>query len=299
MNKHLTELKQQKDYLWLNTVSRQCLANSIANLDEAYNRFFNKKAEHPRFKNRHSKQAFKICAFFSRILEDQIHLPVIGNIKCEHNLSKEYKLNSITIIKTTTDKYFASISVEEEIPDPVANLKKPEIGIDFGLKTFITISDGRKITHPKPFNKLLKKIRRFCRRMSRRKLEKIQVPNNKKLTKQEKSEKHRCNTITKTIVSNRRAIAKRKLAILHAKIGNMRLDFLHKLSSKMVDESQAIYLEDLNLKGMMSRYGKGICDSGWSEFSRQLGYKGNWYGCHTQKLISGSQAVRCAIGARI
>jgi putative transposase len=84
--------------------------------------------------------------------------------------------------------------------------------------------------------------------------------------------------------SKRREIARRKLVLLHEKISNQRLDFLHKLSRRMVSENQAIYLEDLNLSGMMSRWGLKISDSGWYEYSRQLGYKGQWYGCYIGKI---------------
>jgi putative transposase len=256
MNKHLTELKKQEKYQWLNNVSRQSLGNSLANLDTAFSNFYNKRAEYPKFKNKYSKQTFKIGSPICSIRGEFIHLPQIGNIRCDfYNLPKEYKLFSITISKTPTNKYFASINIEQEIPDSKIDPTKPEIGIDFGLKTFITCSNGVKIEHPLPLRKLLRKLKRFSRRVSRRKLG-----------------------------SKRREVARRKLALLHERISNHRLDFLHKLSRKMVSENQAIYLEDLNLKGMMSRFGRGVCDSGWYEHSRQLDYKGQWYGCYVGRI---------------
>jgi putative transposase len=256
MNKHLTELKKQEKYSWLSNVSRQCLANSLDNLDQAYNNFFRKRTDYPKFKNKYSKQAFKIRVPFCSIRGEFIHLPQIGNIRCNlYNLPKEYKLFSIIIIKTPTDKYFASINIEQEISDPQIDITKPEIGIDFGLRTFITCSNGTKIEHPLPLRKLLRKLKRFAKRVSRRE-----------------------------VGSKRREVARRKLALLYEKISNQRLDFLHKLSHKMVSENQAIYLEDLNLKGMMSRWGQKISDSGWCEYSRQLSYKGQWCGCYVGKI---------------
>ena len=107
----------------------------------------------------------------------------------------------------------------------------------------------------KPLKKLLKKLKRTSKNHSKKKLQ-----------------------------SKRRAKHRLKLATLHERIVNHRKDFLHKLSSKMIDENQAIYLEDLNLKGMMGRYGKSISDLGWGMFTRQLEYKGHWYGCLVNKV---------------
>jgi putative transposase len=256
MNKHLTELKRQEKYQWLNNVSRQSLGNSLANLDQAFNNFYNRRAEYPKFKNKYSKQTFKVGSPICSIRGESIHLPQIGNIRCNfYNLPEEYKLFSITITRIPTGKYFASINVEQEILDPIIDKSKPEIGIDFGLKTFITCSNGTKIEHPLPLTRSLRKLRRFTRRVSRRK-----------------------------VGSKRREVARRELALLHERISNQRLDFLHKLSRKMVSENQAIYLEDLNLAGMMSRWGRKVSDSGWYESSRQLGYKGQWYGCYVGKI---------------
>ena len=84
--------------------------------------------------------------------------------------------------------------------------------------------------------------------------------------------------------SRRRRVTKKQRALLYEKIKNKRSDFLHKLSSKMISENQAIYLEDLCLKGMQQRWGKKINDLGWSEFTRQLEYKGGWYGCVVKKI---------------
>ena len=254
-SKELTRLKKEPDKLWLNNVSRQCLANSLRNLDVAFNRFFTKKAEYPKFKNKYSKQSFKICAPFCHIEIKSIYIPLIGIIKCKPILPDKYKLLSITISKTTTNKYYASINIETEIPNPKIDKSKPIIGLDFGLKTFIITSSGEKIIHPLPLINSMKKLRRAQRKLSRRKKG-----------------------------SKRREKQRRKVALIHEKISNQRRDFLHKLSRKMVGENQAIYLEDLLLKGMQQRWGRKINDLGWGEYSRQLEYKGSWYGCLIGKI---------------
>jgi putative transposase len=256
MSRELTKMKKKEEYKWLNDVSRQCVDNSIKNLDVAFNRFFQKKTKYPRFKRKQNKQSFQTSNYFCRMRIRGVQIPHIGVLKCSlDGLPEDYKLISITTSKDPTGKCFAAISFETNIPDPKIDKNKPIIGIDFGLKTFITTSDGQKIEHPQFFKQEEKRLRRYNRRLSRRK---------------EKS--------------RRRRVAKQRIALLHEKIRNRRSDFLHKLSSKMIRENQAIYLEDLCLKGMMGRFGKGIGDIGWREFTRQLEYKGKWYGCKVEKI---------------
>jgi len=224
-------------------VSRQCLIKSLDNLDVAFNNFFRKKSKYPQFKNRYSKQSFRIGAPFCSIKPDGVHLPLIGIIKCSPELPKEYKLLSVTISKLFTDKYYLVISIETEIPDLIDS-SKPIIGLDFGLKQFITTSDGEKIDHPLPYKMSLRKLRRVSRSFSRRRKG-----------------------------SRRRQKQRRKVALVHEKISNQRSDFLHKLSSRLVSENQAIYLEDLSLKGMQNRWGRKVSDSGWRMFTDFLTYR--------------------------
>lgn len=255
LSRELTVLKSKPEYAWLGAVSRQCVCNSLLNLDVSFNNFFNKKSKYPRFKKKRGRQSFRVSAPFCQVLDDGVHLPLIGKIKCELKVPKEYKLYSITVSKAPTGKYFASINYECAIQDPVIDETKPVIGVDFGIKTFITASDGRKIEHPKPFADGLRRLKRLSRILSRRK-----------------------------VGSNRRNKTRFRVALQHEKIANIRADFLHKLSRKMIAENQGIYIEDLNLEGMKRRYGMYIGDLGWAEFTRQLLYKGVWYGCDIFKI---------------
>lgn len=255
MSRELTVIKRQPERQWLNEISRQCAANALVNLDTAFNNFFNKKSKYPKFKKKRCRQSFKVSAPFCKVLGDGIQLPLIGKLKCRIRLPNEYKLYSIVASKTPAGNYFANIVYEYAIQDPIIDETKPIIGIDFGIKTFITTSNGEKIEHPKPFAHNLHRIKRLSRIISRRK-----------------------------VGSNRRNKARLKVALQHERIANIRQDFLHKLSRKMVAENQSIYLEDLNLEGMKRRYGKGVSDLGWAEFTRQLSYKGMWYGCDVFKI---------------
>ncbi len=253
MSRELTKLRSEIN--WLGGVSRQCVGTTLQNLDVAFNNFFEKRAKYPKFKKKHNRQSFKISSPFCPIKLDGVHIPLIGTLKCKLQLPKEYKLYSVAVSKTPTNKYFISVNYECEIKEPKVAKYKPKIGLDFGLKTFITTSDGSKIDHPRPFRKLQEKLARAQRALNRRKLG-----------------------------SKRRGKAKLKVALVNEKIANVRSDFLHKLSRGMIGENQAIYLEDLNLKGMQVRFGKAINDSGWREFTKQLEYKGIWYGCDVFKV---------------
>jgi len=257
MSRELTKLKKLEEYSWLSEVSRQSLHHSLANLDKAYNNFFKKKAKFPKFKSKgHHKQSFSVGAFFCKVKATGVHLPLIGTIKCDISLlPDDYKLLSATVSKNASGKIFISLNIQTDMPDLIIDTTKPVIGIDFGIKTFITTSDGDKYEHPKPFRKYQLKLAKEQRILARRKNG-----------------------------SKRRVKQKHRVATVYEKITNIRQDFLHKLSRKLVGENQAIYVEDLNLEQMKKRFGRSINDLGWAEFLRQLSYKGLWYGCEIEKI---------------
>lgn len=251
-NRLLTKLKQEPSKQWLQNVSRQCVTNSLRNLDIAFKNFFSKKTKYPTFKNRHNKQSFKISAFFCKIINNKIHLPQLNGINTSGlNLPNKYKLISMTLSKTVTNKYYASINTEQEIPEPIIDISKPEIGIDFGLKMFITTSDNNKIDIPK-YNLEYKRLHKI---------------HSRRINKSHRKEK-----------------ARLKLALFYEKFKNKLTDFHHKLSSRLVRENQAIYIEDLNIKGMMNRFGKQLNNIRWRSFTNQLEYKGRWYNCDVIKI---------------
>ena len=256
MSKELTRLKKIAEYAWLNAVSRQALQHSLANLDTAFNNFFRKQCEYPKFKSKHrSRQSFDIGFPHCDVRHAGVHLPLIGVVKCEVSaLPVCYKLNSMTVSRVASGKMFVSLNIQIELENRPSTTRQT-IGLDFGIKTFATTSSGDKYEHPKPFGKCSRKLAREQRRLSRRQ-----------------------------IGSNRRRKQKQIVALVFERISNIRNDFLHKLSRKLVGENQAIYVEDLNLEGMMKRFGKSISDLGWAEFVRQLTYKGLWYGCIIEKI---------------
>lgn len=252
-SKMLTELKKQPETIWLKDVNSQSLQQSLRCLDVAYHNFFNKRAAFPKFKNKHGKQTFQVPQRFTVDVENNcLRIPVLGPIKAVFHREIEGKSKSITISKTPAGNYFASIlcEVEKEVKP---KSQGGEIGIDLGLKSFFVASTGEIVDAPKFLRSAEMKLARLQRLHSR-----------------------------KVKGSNRKGKARRKVARIHEKIANRRNDFLHKLSHRLVRENQAIYAEDLNVKGMTANHclAKSVCDASWSEFIRQIKYKSEWSGVH-------------------
>lgn len=249
----LTQLKTLLEYIWLKNVNAQSLQQSLRHLDIAYNNFFNKGVNFPNFKKKHNKQSFLVPQGFNiDFKKGFLCLPKFKPIKIILHRNIEGIIKSINISKTPSDKYFASIfcEIEKEVKP---KQKGGEIGIDLGLKFFVVTSNNESIDTPKYFHKSEIKLARLQQLHSRKKKG-----------------------------SNRRDKARIKVARIHEKISNQRSDFLHKLSHRLVSENQAIFAEDLNVKGIMANHclAKSVADTGWSEFIHQVKYKSEWNGVY-------------------
>jgi putative transposase len=254
----LTALKRQPEYAWLKEVNSQALQVALRNLDTAYGNFFAGRGKFPQFKSRRDKQSFGVPQHF--ILDAErgwLALPKLTPLKIVVHRPVIGMLKSVTISRSPSGRYFASLLCEVEVKDRPPKHKGKEIGLDLGLKSMAVTSEGEKIAALQPLRRAEKKLCRAQRQLSR------------KQKGSQNGEK-----------------ARLKVARLHEKVANQRADFLHKQSRRLIDESQAIYVESLNVKGMLANHplAKSISDAGWGEFLRQLQYKSAWYGCRLEAI---------------
>jgi putative transposase len=259
LSKRLTLLKKEDETIWLGEVSAIPLQQSLRDLDVAYSNFFNfckgkrkgKKVKPPKFKKRKSKQSARFTDNGFKINPDnnKVYFAKIGEIKVIWSRELPSIPSSATLIKDSADRYFVSFVVDftpEQLPE-----NNNSVGIDLGITDFATLSNGEKVKSPKPLRKQLTRLRKLQRNLSRK----------------EKG-------------SKRREVARKKLAKLYAKISDTRNDFLHKLSTKIINENQVIVLEDLNVSGMMKnrKLSRAISDLGWRSFRTMLEAKSLMYG---------------------
>nr|WP_199303403.1 RNA-guided endonuclease TnpB family protein [Coleofasciculus sp. FACHB-SPT9] len=248
LNAFLPTLKKAEDTAWLAECYSQVLQATTLNLTTAYKNFFEKRAGFPKFKSKHGKQSVQYPQNV-KIVDGNIKLPGnIGIVKAKIHRQIEGRIKTVTVSKTPSGKYFASILTE------VAGEKPPTAegkiyGVDLGLKHFAIVTDGEKVS---------------------------KYDNPKHLAKHEKNLKRKQQKLArKQKGSNSRHKYRKVVAKVYERITNSQQDFLHKLSHKLVSDSQAVIVEDLHVKGMVRNHklAKAISDVGWGTFTNFLAYK--------------------------
>jgi putative transposase len=252
----ITQAKKTEERQWLSEVSNIPLQQSIQDLGVAFKNFFDSlkgkrkgaKVRYPRFKKKDNRQTARFTKGGFSIKAAKVYLAKIGCVKTKWSRPLPSEPTSVTVIKDRAGRYFLSFVVEvnpEFKPAP-----NPSVGIDLGLKTFAVFSNGEKAKSP-DYSKLDRKVRRAQRKLSRR-----------------------------IKGSKRRERMRLKVAKLKRQQRDIRKDFLHKLSTKVVNNNQVIALEDLNVSGMLKnrRLSRAISQVGWREFRTMCEAKSNKLG---------------------
>lgn len=253
-----TQIKERATYgIDLSSVYSQVTQNVCARVDNAFKGFFRRvkhgeKPGYPRFKSLARYDSFTYPQSGFKILDKHVVLSKIGTVKIKKHreLPEGSKIKTCTVRKNCLNQWFVVLSIE--IPTEVVNTTGNDVvGIDVGCESFLTLSTGEKLEHPHLYKK-------FEKRLANAQAKYAKLKQRPKVDKAKRKAKYRKNK-------------------LYTKVKNQRKDFLHKLSRELVNRFDTLYVEDLNIKGMLKdnwrNLNKSICDSGWGYFIQYLAYK--------------------------
>ena len=249
-NAKLTAMKQDAELTWLNDVSCVPLQQCLRHQQTAFKNFFQGRAKYPTFKKKRGPQSAEFTRSAFKYRDGKLYLA-----KCSEPLAIRWSRkipsdpSTVTVSKDSAGRYHVSLLCEEQ-PKRL-KVSKQQVGIDVGLNSLIAESNGKHEPNPRHTKRWEKKLARYQRRLSKKKLG-----------------------------SNNRNKARLKVARVHAKISDCRRDVLHKLSRRLVNENQVVCVETLRIRNLLKNrcLSKSIADASWHEFTRQLAYKSDWAG---------------------
>lgn len=271
----LVSMKKQEQYSWLNEVNSQTLLSGLLHVYTAFGNFFKGRAKFPKFKSKKIPQRSYQCPQHGSVDFEKgtLNLPKLKGIKAVFSRQFDGKIKTVTISKTATGKYYASILVETNQAKVTASIIEADktIGIDLGLNHLLIQSDGKKIENPKYLRQAQNGLAIQQKIFARKKKE------SKNYQRQ-----------------------KLNVACIYEKVRLQRLDLHHKLTHHLICENQATTyaLEDLGIKNMVknSKLAKSISDVAWGQFLTLLQYKAEWYGKNVLKIgrfVPSSKTCSC------
>ena len=241
----------KKDNPWYYNYSKCSPQEALRNLEKAYRTFFKNKKGFPKFKKKGQRDSFYLEGNI-QIKDNKIKVPKFGWLKCSE-IPPNVSTKNVTISRVSNEWY---ISFRYEFTYIKTSKKYDSVGVDLGIKTLVTLSNGGSFENSKPYKNAKSKLRKQQKEVSRRFV---------------KNTKNQSNNYKKSVL---------KLSKTHAKVANARKDYLHKITSYLTKNFDTVVIEDLKVKSMTKNHNlaSAILDGGFFEFKRQMLYKKEWYG---------------------
>ena len=249
ISRWLTQWKGTQGHEWLKIVPATCLTQCLRDQDTAFRNYFAGRAQYPKFKRKGSAGSLRFQGAGTGWKRGILSLPKLGVLKLAESLPSVDRPDLVTLTMDATGRYFVSFCAEVEKAPPSLSYRVPAVGVDLGLKHLATLSTGEKIENPRHLQARLRYLRQQQRCLSRRQQG-----------------------------SRRREKQKLRVARAHAKVRQARQYALHDLTTRLTQEYDLIFIEDLNVKALSrGRHARSIQDASFGEIRRQLSYKSEWH----------------------